>query len=165
MTYLVDSSCFMTASQTTYPFDIAESFWLKMAECAQRYLFYSIDKVADEINANIDALSQWCKENLPDDFFISTESESVYQQYAKVVKWAQKQKIKTAGFNQFIDAEKADIYFVAFAALKPSEYTIVTEEKPDPSSQTKIKLPDACSAFSIKSINFIQMLRELKIRF
>ena len=98
-------------------------------------------------------------------FFISTEEEAVYKQYAMIVKWAQKQNIKPAGFNQFIDAEKADVYFVAFASLKPSEYIVVTEEKSAPSSQTKIKLPDACSAFSIKSINFIQMLRELKIRF
>lgn len=155
----------MTASQTTYPFDIAESFWRKMAECAQRHLFYSIDKVEDEINTNIDALSQWCKENLPNDFFISTESEAVYHQYATVVNWAKKQNVKPTGFNKFIDAEKADIYFVAFASLKPSEYSVVTEETSAPSSKTKIKLPDVCSAFNIKCINFIQMLRELHIRF
>lgn len=53
MTYLVDSSCFMTASQTSYPFDIAESFWNKIAELAQNHAFYSIDKVEDEINANL----------------------------------------------------------------------------------------------------------------
>ncbi len=45
MTYLVDSNCFMTASQTSYPFDIAKSFWKKIAELANRHSFYSIDKV------------------------------------------------------------------------------------------------------------------------
>ena len=44
MIYLVDSSCFMTASQTTYPFDVAESFWIKIAELAQNHEFYSIDR-------------------------------------------------------------------------------------------------------------------------
>lgn len=165
MIYLVDSSCFMTASQTSYPFDIAESFWQKMAECAQNHLFYSIDKVKDEINANIDDLAKWCEKNLPDDFFISTENESVYQQFAMLVKWAQQKGVKQTGFNKFIDAEKADIYFVALASLNPSKYTVVTEEMPAPYSKTDIKLPDACSAFNINSINFIQMLRELKIRF
>ena len=57
MIYLVDSSCFMTASQTTYPFDVAESFWNKIAELAQNHKFYSIDKVYDEIKINLDQLS------------------------------------------------------------------------------------------------------------
>ena len=69
MIYLVDSSCFMTASQTTYPFDVAESFWNKIAELAQNHEFYSIDKVEDEIKINLDQLSKWCNDNLPDDFF------------------------------------------------------------------------------------------------
>ncbi len=57
MVYLVDSSCFMTASQTTYPFDVAESFWNKLSELANNHSFYSIDKVQAEINANIDELA------------------------------------------------------------------------------------------------------------
>ena len=68
-------------------------------------------------------------------------------------------------FIKFIDASKADIYFVAFASLSPNEYTVVTEEVSAVDSKKDIKLPDACAAFGIRSINFIQMLRELKVQF
>lgn len=165
MIYLVDSSCLMTASQTTYPFDIAESFWNKIAELAQNHEFYSIDKVEDEIKINLDQLSKWCNDNLPDDFFISTETDDVYDKFNELVNWAQKKEIRQAGIDKFIDANKADIYFVAFASLKPNEYTVVTEETSALSSKRDIKLPDACSAFNIRCINFMTMLRELKVKF
>ena len=165
MIYLVDSSCFMTASQTTYPFDVAESFWNKIAELAQNHKFYSIDKVYDEIKINLDQLTNWCNDNLPDDFFISTETDAVYEKFNELVNWAQNKKIKQVGIDKFIAADKADIYFVAFASLKPDEYTVVTEENSAPGSQTDIKLPDACSEFNVRCIKFMTMLRELKVKF
>ena len=78
MKYIVDSSCFMTASRVSNPIDIAVSFWDKIAQLAQNHAFYSIDKVKEEIKVNDDLLSKWCKDNLPKDFFISTESDEVY---------------------------------------------------------------------------------------
>lgn len=89
MIYLVDSSCFMTASRISYPIDIAVSFWSKIAELAQSHAFYSIDKVEKEIKINDDDLSAWCSENLPKDFFISTETDEVYKKYAELANWAQ----------------------------------------------------------------------------
>lgn len=165
MTYLVDSSCFMTASQTAYPFDIAESFWNKIAELAQAHAFYSIDKVEDEIKANLDELSNWCDENLPDDFFISTETDDVYEKYGELVNWAQSKGIRQAGVDKFIDDTKADIFFVALCSFHTDDYTVVTEETPAPQSLKDIKLPDACSAYNIRCIKFIDMLRELKVKF
>lgn len=68
---------------------------------------------------------------------------------------AKQRGVKQAEFKKFIGAEKTNIYFVAFASLKPSEYTVVTEEISVQSSQSNIKLTDTCSAFNIKNINFI----------
>ena len=78
----------MTASRVTYPIDIAVSFWNKISELAQSGAFYSIDKVENEIKINDDMLSSWCSENLPKDFFISTETEEVYKKYAELANWA-----------------------------------------------------------------------------
>ena len=169
MTYLIDSSCFMTASQTTNPLDIAESFWNKIAELANKHNFFSIDKVQLEINQNIDDLSNWCKENLPKDFFISTETPEIYKKIAELVNWAQdkvtNEGLKQGGCDKFIAADKADIYLVALASLDPKEYTVVTEEKSSPFAKKDIKLPDACSAHHVKCIKFMTMLRELKVKF
>lgn len=169
MTYLVDSSCFMTASQTSYPFDIAKSFWKKIAELATNHRFYSIDKVQNEIKANLDELENWCDNNLPKDFFISTETDDVYSRFGELVNWAenkvQRNELKRSGFEKFINADKADIYFVAFTSLNPQEYTVVTEERAEPNSKRDIKLPDACKAYGVRCINFITMLRELKVEF
>lgn len=165
MTYLVDSNCFISAAQYIYPFDVAESFWKKISQEAQNHKFYSIDKVRDEIKVHHDDLYFWCNDNLPHDFFLSTETAEVYKKYGELAQWAQKKNIKQRGIDKFIDGTKADIYFVAFASLNPNEYIVVTEEVSAKDSQSDIKLPDACEAFGIKSIKFIQMFRELKIKF
>ena len=47
----------------------------------------------------------------------------------------------------------------------PVEYIVVTEETSAPFSKKNIKLPDVCNSFGIKCINFISMLRELKVTF
>lgn len=169
MIYLIDSSCFMTASQTSYPFDIAESFWNKISELANNHIFYSIDRVQNEINENLDELADWCKNSLPEDFFISTETSEVYERFAELVNWAQnkvsRSELYQSGCDKFIAADKADIYLVAFASLNPENYTVVTEEVPAPFSKKDIKLPDACKAHNVKCINFVSMLRELKVKF
>ena len=163
MIYLIDSSCFMTASRVSNPIDIALSFWNKLAELAQNHTFYSIDKVKDEITLNDDELSKWCVANLPDDFFISTETVEVYQKYAELVNWAQNKSIKQTGVDKFIDDTKADIYFVAFASLSPSAYTVVTEETSAINSKKDIKLPDACSAFGVRAINLVVLLKSMLV--
>ena len=163
MIYLIDSSCFMTASRVSNPIDIALSFWNKLAELAQNHTFYSIDKVKDEITLNDDELSKWCVANLPDDFFISTETVEVYQKYAELVNWAQNKGIKQTGVDKFIDDTKADIYFVAFASLSPSAYTVVTEETSAINSKKDIKLPDACSAFGVRAINLVVLLKSMLV--
>lgn len=165
MIYIVDSCCFMKPFRVTYPMDIAESFWNKVAELANNHKFYSIDKVKDEIFENSDELTSWCKAKLPQDFFISTETEEFYGKFGEIVTWAQNRNIKQMGIDKFIDDDKADIYIVTMAALAPEMYTVVTEETSAPKSKKDIKLPDACSAFNIRCINFIEMLRELSAKF
>ena len=86
-----------------------------------------------------------------------------------MVNWANdkviNKEIKQAGFEKFIDADKADIYFVALTVLEPGQYTVVTEEISAPESKNDIKLPDACKAHGVRCINFMTMLRELKVKF
>ena len=47
-------------------------------------------------------------------FFISTETDDVYDKFTELVNWAQKKEIRQVGIDKFIDANKADIYFVVW---------------------------------------------------
>lgn len=67
--YVVDSNFFIHALRVYYPLDVAYSFWQKVKQLAHDGEIISIDKVKDEIFDHNDDLENWCKENLPHDFF------------------------------------------------------------------------------------------------
>jgi hypothetical protein len=52
--YIVDSNFFIQAHRTSYPFDIATSFWSKIISLAETGRIISIDKVKNEIFKNED---------------------------------------------------------------------------------------------------------------
>jgi len=72
--YVVDSNFFIQAHRAHYPFDVAVSFWNKVKQLAHAQKIISIDKVKDEIYGHNDELEEWCKANLPRDFFRTTTS-------------------------------------------------------------------------------------------
>ncbi len=54
--YVVDSNFFIDAHRTTYPLDIAFSFWSKVKLLADAGRIISIDKVRNELYDKNDAL-------------------------------------------------------------------------------------------------------------
>lgn len=61
-----------------------------------------------------------------------------------------------------MDATRADIYLVSFAAVSPAEYTIVSMEVSAPANIGEIKLPDACNYFGVNCIQLQDMFRQLR---
>lgn len=55
-------------------------------------------------------------------------------------------------------------YFLVAQALS-LEYTVVTQEKPAPQSEKKIKIPDACNAVGVAWISLFDMLKAEGARF
>lgn len=84
--YVVDSNFFIEAHRTTYPLDVAHSFWNKVKLLADDGKIISIDKVKKEIYDHEDALKTWCVNNLPQDFFKDTTQ--VMATYGQVAAWA-----------------------------------------------------------------------------
>jgi hypothetical protein len=84
--YIIDSNFFIQAHRASYPLDIAFSFWNKVKQLAAEGLIISIDKVKDEIYDKNDALEEWCKSNLPEDFF--KDSSQIMEAYSAVCIWA-----------------------------------------------------------------------------
>ncbi len=155
--YLVDSNFFIQAHRLYYPFDVVPGFWLKVRELAERGIIISIDKVRDEIYGK-DALTDWCKNNLPDDFFKDTSV--IIEDYIEVSRWVNsKSHYNEQALNEFLDADEADAWLVSYA--KANNNRIVTHETSEPARKNKVKIPDACSPFNIDCVTTIGMFREI----
>lgn len=159
--YLLDSNFFIQAHRETYPLDIAFSFWHKLKELAYEGKLISIDKVKNELYDKNDALEDWCKANLPKDFFKSTSD--VMHAYSQVSAWAiSKNNFYMAkALNEFLDADEADAFIVAYALADKNNKIIVTQEISQPNRKNKMKIPDACIALDINFVNTMEMFRQL----
>lgn len=164
-TYIVDSNFFIQAHRSSYPFDVAASFWNKFKELAGNGYVVSIDKVKEEIYSNEDELKNWCEENLPNGFFLDFSIEAL-NEYQAICGWAQaNNQYKQSAKEVFMDQKRADAFLVAFASTDIAHWTIVTQEVSAPNSKTNIKLPDACQVKGVSCVNVIEMFRGLNETF
>ncbi|MCB9235473.1 MAG: DUF4411 family protein [Bacteroidia bacterium] len=163
--YVVDSNFFIQAHRATYPLDVALNFWVKIRDLAQRGILISIDKVKDELYDRNDDLENWCKNNLPRDFFHPTEP--VLQEYQMVVNWAisRNNHYLPGAINEFLSADEADAFLIAFSLADPQNRCIVTQEVSAPLGKNQIKIPDCCNALHVTHFNTIQMFRNLRETF
>lgn len=159
--YVLDNNFFIQAHRVSYPLDIAFSFWNKVRQLAEQAKIISIDKVKKELYDKNDALETWCKSNLPEDFFKDTSH--IVVEYGRVSSWAisRSNHYLPNALNEFLDADEADAFLVAFALSDPNNIIIVTQEISEPARQNKIKIPDACIALDVRFVNTIDMFRKL----
>jgi hypothetical protein len=163
--YVLDSNFFIQAHRFHYPIDVAAGFWNKVRQLAHEGRVISIDKVKRELYDKNDALEEWCRGNLPDDFFKDTSV--VMASYSQVSAWA----VSRSGhylpnaLNEFLDAEEADAFLVAYCLADPTSKFVVTQEVSEPNRQNKIKIPEACIALNVPYVNTIQMFRQLRETF
>jgi len=159
--YVVDSNFFIQAHRDSYPLDIAFSFWNKVKQLADEGKIISIDKVKSEIYDKNDALEEWCKANLPEDFF--KDSSPVMAEYGYVSAWAysRNQHYLTNALNEFLDADEADAFIVAFVLADKNNSVVVTQETSEPNRKNKVKIPEACNALNVRYLNTMEMFREM----
>ena len=152
MRYIVDSNSFITPHRGYSPIDVARSLWSKISALASEHKIYSLDKVKEELYLHDDELKEWMKANMPSDYFLSSDHA-----------WADSHTFYTPKAKQkFLRMDKADIYLVAFAAVAPEEWTIVSMERPAPRNAGEIKLPDACAKFGVRCLMLQDMFREME---
>jgi hypothetical protein len=161
--FVLDSNFFIEAHRVSYPFDVVPTFWIKVKELADKGIIISIDKVHKEINQNKDELTIWCDNNLPKGFFKDTKI--VITEYIEVSKWANSKSshYNTNALNEFLDADEADAWLVAFSITTGN--IVVTHETSEPMRKNRVKLPDAANPFKIKCMKTIEMFRLLGEKF
>ena len=159
--FIVDSNFFIEAYRATYPLDIATGFWKKVKFLANEGLIVSIDKVKKELYHKNDDLEAWCKQNLPNDFFKVTTD--VIKEYGKVTEWtmSMNRHYMPKAINEFLDADEADAFLVAYSLADRSNRYIVTQEVSAPLKISKIKIPDCCKALGVRYTTTIEMFRKL----
>jgi Domain of unknown function (DUF4411) len=158
MNYLLDANVFIQAKNLHYGLDFCPAFWQWLIEMASAGRVFSIDKVADEIAAISDELSEWVQKSGAG-LFRPTGADAV-SQFGAVSSWVTSQTYEPAAISTFLQV--ADFYLVAHALAESC--VLVTHEVPA-NSVKKVKIPNVCAALSVRFMTPYEMLRRERARF
>lgn len=155
--YLFDSDVMISATRIHYSPEFCQVFWDWLLQGHKNGVFYSIDKVKEELmDGNDDPLSKWV--SLPEmkDFFM--KSSEVAATWGKLGRLAREPSrgYKDFAINKFVDDSKADAWLISFAASK-GDFVIVTNERSAPDSKREIKLPDAADWLGVKTVKLYDL--------
>jgi len=158
VSYLLDANVFMSAKNLHYGLDFCPAFWDWLAHRGNTGSVFSIDKVADEIEAGQDELSDWAKSH--GHALFRRTPLALAPQFTQVSTWATGQQYTPAAINTFLQA--ADFYLIAHALA--GNHVVVTHEVPS-SSPGRIKIPNACLGLGVQFMTPYKMLRIERARF
>jgi hypothetical protein len=148
----------MSAKNLHYGLDFCPAFWDWLVHKGNKGTVFSIDKVADEIEARQDELSVWAKHN--GQALFKRTPPTLAPQMARISAWATGQNYTPAAISVFFQA--ADFYLIAHALA--GNHVVVTHEHPS-ASPNRIKIPDACLGVNVRFMTPFQMLRIERARF
>lgn len=158
MSYLLDANVFMSAKNFHYGLDFCPAFWEWLVHKGNTGTVFSIDKVADEIEAGQDELTEWARTH--GQHLFRRTPPALAAQFGQVSSWAMSQHYTPAAINTFFQA--ADFYLVAHALA--GNHVVVTHEHPS-NSPNRIKIPDVCVGLGVRFMTPYQMLRIEQARF
>ena len=154
MIYSIDSSAWLDGWVRDYPRDVFRSLWEeKLPSCVSAGILKTSEEVAVEMQKKDDGLYQWLKAQpgliVPIDEDIQRIVSELLAQHPRLV-------------DTHRNRSQADPFVIATAEALNA--TVVTGEMPRGKMDIP-KIPDVCSARSIRSISFLELLRELAWKF
>lgn len=158
MTYLLDANVFIQAKNLHYGLDFCPAFWQWLLDNNATGQVFSIDKVADEIAAGGDDLTDWARDH-GNGLFVKTGA-AVAAQFGAVSTWVTQQQYEPAAINTFLQV--ADYYLIAHALA--DRHILVTHEVPA-NSVKRIKIPNVCIGLGVRFMTPYEMLRRERARF
>lgn len=156
--YLLDANVFIQAKNLHYGFDFCPAFWDWLIGQNEADRVASIEKVADELSAGADDLSDWAT-NRGAAFFLPP-NDAVLPALQTVSNWATRQHYEPAAIATFLQV--ADYWLIAHALAH--ECIVVTHEVPADTTR-KIKIPNACVGLGLRCVSPYEMLRRERARF
>jgi len=153
MPYCVDTSAWLDGWQRHYPPDVFPSLWAKLDSLIEQGEVISSEEVYVELERKSDDLHDWIKARkqmlVPLDEAIQMRAAALLREFPRLV-------------DTLRGRSKADPFVIATTMERDA--VIVTGEvstgRPD-----KPRIPDVCQSKGIRCINFLQMIRELRLTF
>jgi hypothetical protein len=158
MTYLLDANVFIQAKNLHYGLDFCPAFWHWLIEKNMAGQVFSIDKVADEIAAGADELTDWMRRQ--DDRLFRRTDPGIAARFGQISAWVMEQNYEPAAINTFLQV--ADFYLIAHALV--GDHIVVTHEVPA-NSAWRVKIPNVCAGLGLRFMTPYEMLRREQARF
>ena len=153
MPYCVDTSGWLDGWQRHYPPDVFPTLWAKIDALVQSGEIISSEEVYLELERKSDELHSWIQGRkqmlIPLDEEIQVRATTLLAEYPRLV-------------DTLRGRSKADPFVIATAMERNA--VVVTGEIISGNLE-KPRIPDVCQVKSIRCINFLQMIRELKLTF
>lgn len=158
--YLLDSNTYIQAKNLHYQMSFCPAYWSWLDQQYELGTLASITSVYDELVEYGDELSEWVKERKK--LFISVAQDSIQDKFAEVAQYvAGLEGKRPENIADFLG--KADPWLIATASVIGG--TVVTQERLDPPSSKKVKIPNICQEFGVPYTTKYQLLNTLKAQF
>ena len=88
-------------------------------------------------------------------------------EYSIVSEWAVSKSTHylSNAIAEFLAAEEADAFLIAYALADNDHRIIVTQEISEPNRRSKVKIPEPCDDLGVNYLNTIDMFRQLGVTF
>jgi hypothetical protein len=153
MAYCVDTSGWLDGWQRYYPADVFPTLWSRIDDVIKAGEIISSEEVYLELERKSDELHHWIKDRkemlVSLDENIQIKAAALLAEYPRLV-------------DTLRGRSKADPFVIATAIEMNA--VVVTGEIAT-SNLEKPRIPDICQVKSIRCINFLEMLRDLKLSF
>jgi hypothetical protein len=154
MPYCLDTSAWLDGWQRYYPLDVFPSLWGKLDEVVKAGEIVSSEEVYVELERKADDLYDWVKARkqmlVPLTEAVQANAAGLLSEYPRLV-------------DTLRGRSMADPFVIA-TAMGIAGVVVVTGEIAT-GRLDKPRIPDVCGAKSIRCINFLEMIRELKLTF
>ena len=158
MAYLLNANVFIQAKRLHYGMDFCPAFWDWLIEQNNARHVFSIEKIADELAAGADDLSDWAQKR-GSRFFLPPDP-AMLDALSTLSAWVSDQHYRPAAVSASL--QDADYYLIAYALAH--DHLVVTHEVASDGVRA-VKIPNACIGVGVKCMTPFKLLRKERARF
>jgi hypothetical protein len=146
--YSLDTSAILNPWWKFYPPDVFRSLWDRLDDLIEQQCLFASEEVLVELERKANEVYEWALNRqgmfVPTDAYIQSEVTSILSCYQRLVDTRR-------------NRSGADPFVIALAAVKG--YTVVTYENRG-GNPDKPHIPDVCDELGIRTISFLEFVRE-----